>query len=90
MAVKGVKFTEEHKCKMRETRKFMIAKKIKNNEQLPANRVPVIQLTKSGKFVADFESGLDAYDKTSICHIHDVCNGKRKTAGGYIWKRRES
>lgn len=33
-----------------------------------------------------FSSIKDAHRKTGICHISQVCQGKRKTAGGYHWK----
>lgn len=33
-----------------------------------------------------FESTMDAYRKTGIRHISEVCNGRRNKAGGYHWK----
>ena len=46
----------------------------------------VIQFAKSGEIVAEFPSTKVAQEKTRISHIADCCNGKRHTAGGYIWK----
>lgn len=50
---------------------------------------PVTQYTKTGKKVADYASVKQALDSTGITHINDVANGKRKTAGGYVWKWRK-
>jgi DNA polymerase sigma len=49
---------------------------------------PVTQHTKSGDFIKMFDSLRIASDKTSIHNsaISMCCYGKRKTAGGYIWK----
>ncbi len=48
----------------------------------------VIQLTKSGEFVAEYISATEAEKQTSIDNgdISRVCYGKRKSAGGYTWK----
>lgn len=49
---------------------------------------PVLQYTKSGKFVAEYESGAKASRETGIsaAHISKVCKSIRKSAGGYVWK----
>ena len=52
----------------------------------PINNKPVIQYTLDGIKIASFESAVSAYRATGISKIGEVCNGKRKTAGGYIWK----
>lgn len=49
----------------------------------------VIQYTKDGKKVAEYVSVNEAQRVTKISHIDDVVVGKRKTAGGYFWKRGE-
>lgn len=48
----------------------------------------VLQFNKYGFFICRYESGKEASRQTKINHSHiiDVCNGKRKTAGQYIWK----
>lgn len=50
---------------------------------------PVIQYTKDGKFVAEFESVNEAQRKTgvNISQISKVCTNKKgyKSAGGYKW-----
>lgn len=46
----------------------------------------ILQYDKNGFFIAEYESAEDAKRKTGISHINCVCNGHRKTAGGFIWK----
>lgn len=45
----------------------------------------VLQITKTGQIVKEFISVNEAGRVTGIKHISEVCNGKRKTAGGYVW-----
>lgn len=47
---------------------------------------PVLQVA-DGKIVNRFNNAKDASVATGIDHSHilDVCNGKRKTAGGFVW-----
>lgn len=49
---------------------------------------PVLQYDKNGNFLKEWECSMSVYRELSIfsSHIYDCCNGKRKTAGGYIWK----
>lgn len=51
-----------------------------------ALRKVVLQYSKSGQLVAEYESTIAAAKATGIGHIDAVCNGKRKTAGGYVWR----
>lgn len=51
---------------------------------------PVLQFDKSGNFIAEYESGIEASRKTGI-NRHDIsqcCLGlyHHKSAGGFIWK----
>ena len=72
------------------------SKLIKNNWKNPATREkyvtgkykPVIQLTKDNIFIASYNSITEASEQTGTHHPHisSVCNGKRKTAGGYKWQ----
>jgi hypothetical protein len=36
--------------------------------------------------IAEYKSISDAERKNGISHISMCCSGKRKTAGGFIWK----
>ena len=48
----------------------------------------VKQYTKDGIFIAEYKSVSEAERQTGIYHssISEYCNGKRKSAGGYIWQ----
>ena len=50
---------------------------------------PVLQYSKDGEFIKEYESIKEAIEKTGVLHISCVCRGERKTAGGYIWKYKE-
>ena len=73
----GVKFTEEHKLKLSENNKA--SKK-------------VIQLDLYNNFIKEFKSMKAAERETGIkaYNISSCCRGIQKTAGGYIWKYKES
>ena len=49
---------------------------------------PVAQYTLDGIFIALYSSATDAANKTgaSLSGISQVCSGKSKSAGGYLWK----
>jgi len=49
-------------------------------------RKAILQFDKQNNFIKEWKCGRD----TKIKHVYDVCNGKRKTAGGYIWRYKES
>lgn len=71
---KGKKFTEEHKEKLRD---------VKRNKMKA-----VLQYSKEGTFIKEWESTREVtrelnINNSNLCYC---CLGKRKTAGGYIWK----
>ncbi len=50
--------------------------------------VPVVQYTKDGQYVNTYSSAKEASRQTGIAFQH-ICScriGKRKSAGGYVWK----
>lgn len=49
---------------------------------------PILQFDKQGNFIKEFPSAIEARRQTGISHTEDVANGKRKSAGKYIWKWR--
>ena len=49
----------------------------------------VLQYTIDGKFIKEYPSCREANRQTSISNINCVCVGKRKQAGGFIWKYKE-
>lgn len=53
-------------------------------------RQPIIQLSLDGYVIEEFISMMDAERKTGINsgNISNCVNGKKKTAGGFIWRRK--
>ena len=64
-----------------------IASKI-NPSRMIYKRRPVLQYSLEGKFIKRYESAGEAERLNSISRskVGECCRGKRKTAGGYIWK----
>ena len=50
----------------------------------------VIQMDKQYNIIAKFDSVSDAQKNTGINNICNCCNGKYKTAGGYVWVYEEN
>lgn len=60
-----------------------------HNERVIASRKkPVVQLSKNNEIIHFYPSASQAGRETNISQadISRCCNGKHKTAGGYIWK----
>lgn len=57
-----------------------------------ATKRSVVQYDLQNNLIAIYESAAEAMRQTGINNrgISLVCNGKRKTAGGYIWRFQES
>ena len=90
----GRHLTEEHKRKLSEANKGEnnpMHGKHRDDETIDKIRLshskPVIQFTKEGTFVAEYESALVAKNITGIdsSNISKCCLGKLKSAGGFKW-----
>ena len=46
----------------------------------------ILQFSKDGEFIAEYPSIEEAERQTGCYHICECCKGKRKSAGGFIWK----
>ena len=48
----------------------------------------ICQYDINNNFIKEYNSACEAYRETQICRscINDCCNGRIKTAGGYIWR----
>lgn len=59
----------------------------RNKRVAEARGKAVVQYTTDGVFMAEYPSTHESERITGISqsHISEVCRGKRKTAGGYIW-----
>jgi len=64
-------------CKMSDETKDVLRK---------ANNRAVCQYTKDGVFIKEWESVKKAREAVRDSHISDVANGKRGSAGGFLWK----
>lgn len=65
----------------------------KNNgmyNKIPSNAKSVLQYDKDGNFIAEWKYAAEAKRVLGIENIAAVCSGKRKYAGGYIWKYGEN
>jgi hypothetical protein len=58
---------------------------MKTGEKNP-NSKKIEQYTKDGVYIRTWSCIIDATRELGIFHIDQVCLGKRKSAGGYIWK----
>ena len=77
----GKHFSEEHKKKM--------SASMTGNHNSPTK--PVLQFSKTGEFIAEYPSIMDAERHTGCNHenICKCCKGKLKTCGGFIWRYKE-
>lgn len=50
------------------------------------NRKPVVQMDMHNNIIKYFSSMIDAELETGAHHIGQVCNGNRKSSGGFKWK----
>lgn len=48
-----------------------------------------LQFSLDGKFIKEWYSAREA-SRQCHCNVYQCCNGHQKTAGGYIWKYKES
>lgn len=84
-----VKRSEQTKAyfSLRENRERQSQIILKYYAEHPERRKPVQQFSLSGEFIYEFgsawETGRFGFDAS---HVKACCKGKRKTAGGYIWR----
>ena len=78
----GKHFSEEHKKKM--------SASMTGNHNSPTK--PVLQFSKTGEFIAEYPSIMDAERHTGCNHenICKCCKGKLKTCGGFIWRYKKN
>lgn len=80
----GHKHSEEVKNKMSEKRKGVepwnkgLKLGIKKN-------IPIYQYTIKGEFIKEFDCLITTQKELNLYHIRDVCEGKRKSCGGFKW-----
>lgn len=54
-----------------------------------SKNTPVLQYNADGTFIKEWPGITDAQNTLNIHHIGLVCKGKRKSAGGFIWKYKD-
>lgn len=66
--------------------KYIPPEKLKSSTQFIAR--PITQMNLDGQVIAVFPSAYEAYKQTNCNHRHisEVCQGKRRTTGGFKWK----
>ena len=91
----GKHHTKETKQKLSDLRKGKPLSKehieaIRNGYVLTNNR-DVVQLSKDNIFIAEYVSACNAERETSVAQssITRCCQGKLKSAGGFVWKYKE-
>ena len=86
---KGKKFTEEHCHKIGEAnRKRKLSDETKSKIS-SKHKVPILQYSREGIFIARFDGIQDAADKLHLkskSSISNVLRGKAPTGAGFIWK----
>lgn len=90
-ALKSRTHSKEHKRKIGESLKGKTRSEESKRKQSEAGKIPIVQYSKSGEFLKEWASGTDASKSLKINHgnISEVCKGKRKSAGGFVWKYKE-
>ena len=98
--LKGVPLSEDHKKAISEAHKGVprldlkgiprseATKKAISDAMKGVNAKKILQFTKSGELIKDWQSAYEAAHNLGIAQssICSCCNGKRKYAGGYVWK----
>ena len=77
------KIHREHRVKVGKT-----LGKIYGNIGGKKKAIPILQFSKDGEFIKEWQSAKEAQRQLGIfqSNICDCCKGKRKTAGGFMWR----
>ena len=56
------------------------------------NAIPILQFSKDGEFIKEWPSMAEAHRKLRISqgNIWACCKGKRKQAGGFVWRYKDT
>lgn len=59
-----------------------------NTARLVYSKLPVLQYTLNGELIGKYSSSSEAETANTISQskVGECCRGKRKSAGGYLWK----
>lgn len=78
--------SEEHWLKMYEARKDLPA--WNKGKIIPSKKYRIQQITKDGELVMEYVNLRAAMKAVGSEHVRDVLAGRRKSAAGFLWKRR--
>ena len=83
----GKHLSDEHKLKISNKLKGKILSEENKNKLIEAKLKPVVQLTKSGIFIAEYIGRKEAEQATNIssAHIGACCKNERISAGDFLW-----
>ncbi len=84
---KNKKRSQATKDKISKAKKNTMLGKNNHRFNTNCNSKVIIQLSKSGEFIQEWKSALEAAESLKInnTNISQVCNGKRKSTGGFKW-----
>ena len=87
-AKKGVPLNEAHKKALSEALKGHSMSEATKKSISEALSKKVLQLTKAGEFIREWPSAMEAERELGIAQpsICICCRGKRKSAGGFVWR----
>lgn len=85
---KGVKLSEEHKKSISDGLKGHSVSEATKKAIGESNSKKILQFTKSGEFIREWPSlsKVSRQLKINCGNICSCCNGKYKSAGGFIWR----
>ena len=82
---RNCKHSEETKFKMSLSHKGKVISLQQKEDIRKSLSIPILQFDKEGKFIKEYSSTKEAFDKTNIFNITAVLKGYRKYAGSYKW-----
>ena len=90
-AHKGIPLSEDHKKAVSKAKKGVPLSEEHKKAIGEANSKKILQFTKSGEFIREWQSAHEASRQLGIAcsNICSCCNGKRKSVCGYVWKYAE-
>ena len=84
----GVHLSEAHKKALSDVLKGVPKSEATKKAVGEAHSKKILQFTKSGEFIREWPSAMEASRQLGISNVSicNCCNGKYKSAGGYVWK----
>ena len=61
----------------------------KSPSKIEKQSIPILQFSKDGMLIREWQSIQEAYRQLGIAHICNCLKGNRKSAGGFVWRYRD-